>query len=80
MTNQIKLSQLSEALREDYFERHKDKRVTIHSDHGIWRAEGKGYTDKPDEAGVFTLREAYECTKHCGPEKKVSYRCVGTNV
>ena len=50
-----------------------DKLVHIHSDHGIWRPNAKGYTDNYDEAWVLTLAEAYEQTKTCGPEKMVTY-------
>lgn len=41
--------------------------------HAWWRPDGKGYTDLQREAWSVDFPTAYEETKHCGPEKKVSY-------
>lgn len=38
-----------------------------------WRQLGEGYTDATAHAGVWTFAEAWERTKHCGPEKKIAY-------
>ena len=39
----------------------------------FWRPNGSGYTSNPLDAGVYTFREAYEKTAHCGPEKKIMF-------
>lgn len=46
-------------------------------EHGAyWRPGGHGYTTRPDEAGRWTLAEAYFATKHCGPEKAISFQPI----
>lgn len=39
----------------------------------LWREEGSGYTIHPDEAGVWTLEQAYALAGHCGPEKGIVF-------
>lgn len=41
-----------------------------------WRAEGAGYTWSALNAGTFTVAEAYELTKHCGPEKGICFEVL----
>lgn len=41
-----------------------------------WRPEAKGYTDFHDQAWVVDFATAYDHTKHCGPEKRISYYAV----
>lgn len=36
-----------------------------------WRPEGRGYTTKIDEAGVYPIDDAWERVKTCGPEKRI---------
>jgi hypothetical protein len=43
-----------------------------------WRSEGRGYTLDPVEAGCYSFREAFERTKHCGPEKRIAFELVET--
>lgn len=50
--------------------------VLIQSDNGWWRANGCGYTDQ-SRAAVYTGADAYNRTKHCGPEKAVRYHVLG---
>lgn len=38
-----------------------------------WRRGGQGYTDRIDKAWVLPFADAYEETKHCGPEKRIVY-------
>jgi len=67
--------------RVDYWRfTHGDKKCYIYSKewHRYWRANGNGYTDKVEEAGVYTLAEAIKWTHHCGPEKKIEYRFIDT--
>lgn len=49
--------------------------VHIFSDEhsAYWRSGGSGYTVHIPSAGVFTGRDAYERTKHCGKEKFIEY-------
>jgi len=41
-----------------------------------WRTNACGYTDDKQEAWVIDFPTAYEHTRHCGPEKKISYCTV----
>jgi hypothetical protein len=41
--------------------------------HAYWRPGGSGYVACPCGAGLFALRDAYARTKHCGPEKRISF-------
>lgn len=43
-----------------------------------WRPSGAGYTTELAAAGVYGLRQAYEATRHCGPEKRIRYHVVRT--
>ena len=55
-----------------------DKRVRIWSreHYAWWRPNAYGYTIREEEAGVWNFPDAYDSTKHCGPEKKIMYYTV----
>jgi hypothetical protein len=38
-----------------------------------WGENGRGYTKRDNLAGIFDFADAYEATKNCGPEDKISY-------
>jgi hypothetical protein len=38
-----------------------------------WKPNGNGYTDDRDSAGRWWYTQAVVATKHCGPEKKISF-------
>ena len=38
-----------------------------------WRDGANGYTVNMTEAGIFPFADAYERTKHCGPEKQIAF-------
>lgn len=38
-----------------------------------WRPEGGGYTTDPDGAWVTTFQQAFDRTRHAGPEKMISF-------
>ena len=38
-----------------------------------WRGKGNGYTEDPRESHVWDIKEAFEKTSHCGPEKKIQF-------
>lgn len=43
-------------------------------EHGAyWRYPAAGYTTLVEEAGVYSLGEAWRRTRHCGPEKGVEF-------
>jgi len=39
----------------------------------FWRPNGGGYTNDLNQAGVYTLADAWNRTSHCGPEKDIRY-------
>lgn len=43
-----------------------------------WRAGGCGYCHSALEAGVFPLKEAFQRSSHCGPEKCICYEILPT--
>lgn len=51
------------------------KRVRIYSaEHGYyWRGEGRGYTPCAAESNVVDIHDAFNATKHCGPEKRIQF-------
>jgi hypothetical protein len=38
-----------------------------------WRGSGSGYTENPLESNVMCLSDAFNKTRHCGPEKRIQY-------
>lgn len=67
-----------------YFNKNGNIRlVRIWSDErqAYWRVNGAGYTDDWNVAdpGIYTLKEAYERTIHCGPEKKIFFEFLPEN-
>jgi phosphopantetheinyl transferase (holo-ACP synthase) len=38
-----------------------------------WRGTGQGYTNIEDESHIWSLKDAYKKTNHCGPEKQIQY-------
>lgn len=65
-----------------YLAERKDQVVHIFSGHhhAFWRPDCKGYTDNWQEAGIYTLHQAYMETRHCGPEKEINYITVRNGV
>lgn len=57
---------------------HGDKSCRIYSKewNSWWRANGCGYHSSKDSAGIYTLKEAFSYSAHCGPEKKIEYHFV----
>ncbi len=51
------------------------KHVRIYSAQwsAFWRGTGQGYTSDSAESAVWAIEEAFECTRHCGPEKKIQF-------
>jgi hypothetical protein len=43
-----------------------------------WRGTGNGYTEHPEASHVWDIQEAFEQTRHCGPEKLIQFRMVNT--
>lgn len=38
-----------------------------------WRGTGQGYTTDPSESDILTMEDAFEKTRHCDPEKKITF-------
>jgi hypothetical protein len=38
-----------------------------------WRPDASGYADEPDRAGIYSGANAWERSKHAGPEKRLAY-------
>jgi len=39
----------------------------------FWRGDASSYTPKIGDAGVYDFMDAFQKTKHCGPEKKIIF-------
>ncbi len=52
------------------------KTVYILSDGWYWRPDSCGYTSDGLEAGKYDFEDAWKCTSHCGPEKRIVYKVV----
>ena len=59
----------------EYLKKHGEKAVRIWSNQwGVyWRSGRAGYTHQRDEAGIYTLADAFNATSHCGQEKGIYY-------
>lgn len=51
------------------------KRVFIWSAEHVawWRPERAGYTRHIEAAGVYSFEDAWNATRHCGPEKRIAF-------
>ena len=38
-----------------------------------WRGKGNGYTNIESESDIWTCEDAFNKTRHCGPEKKIQF-------
>ena len=81
ITSMIPLNKINSIRRksprriEEYLKKHGEKIVRIWSRQwgAYWRSNRAGYTMQRDEAGVYTLSDAFDATSHCGPEKQIYY-------
>lgn len=74
------LRRVSQAKATAFIEKHGDSPVYIYSRQWgeYWRPGRCGYTYNKQEAGVYTFREAYQASGHCGPEKGICYVFIRT--
>lgn len=72
----INLEYFKCAIGKNFLDLNKNLEVFIWSgQHGAyWRAGYNGYTHNINEAGIYTLEDAYNATSHCGPEKQISFK------
>lgn len=59
-----------------FYTKNENTLVNIQTDNGMWMAGYAGYTERAAWYGIYTLKDAFEHTRHCGPEKWVRYRIV----
>ncbi len=52
-----------------------DDFVFIYSnEHNLfWRNKGCGYTNNIEQAGMYSFKDAFDITKHCGVEKQIRF-------
>lgn len=41
-----------------------------------WLSNGQGYTNQRDEAGIYSIQDAYNRIYHCGLEKKIELHLI----
>lgn len=60
--------------REKWLGRH----VFIYSSehHAYWRSNGNGYVCDIEGAGHYLFEDAWDRTKHCGPEKRIEFHTI----
>lgn len=56
----------------------KSVRIWSNEHEAFWRENGAGYTLSEEKAGVFSFEDAWNRTRHCGPEKRITFREVVT--
>lgn len=56
----------------------KKVRIWSNEHEAYWRADGAGYTADGLEAGVYDFADAFAHTRHCDPEKRISFRLIVT--
>lgn len=39
----------------------------------FWRENRSGYTNHPENAGIYDIEDAYKATSHCGEEKGIEF-------
>jgi hypothetical protein len=54
------------------------KLVRIYSAEHVhfWYRSGQGYTPNPCDSDKLPMKEAFDRTSHCGPEKMIQYVCA----
>lgn len=74
----IQLERIKTKVGRIFLEKNKEKKVRIYSDQwgSYWRSNRCGYTDKKEEAGIYTFEDAFDASGHCGPEKHILYEFV----
>lgn len=46
-------------------------------EHGAyWRSDSRGYTLDRFDAGYYVFHDAFNRTRHCGPEKRIAFELV----
>lgn len=75
LVNIKRLQDMSSRRIADYLRRNADALVFIYSGEwkGYWGPERCGYTDRREEAGVYTLADALDASHHCDPSKQIYY-------
>jgi hypothetical protein len=53
-------------------------RIWSNEHEAYWRANASGYCTDGLEAGVYAFEDAWERTKHCDPEKRITFRFANT--
>jgi hypothetical protein len=53
-------------------------KVRIHSGQwgAYWGANSCGYTNNPDDIGIYDIEDAWSRVSHCGIEKRISFQIV----
>ncbi|BCE02956.1 hypothetical protein [Marinicellulosiphila megalodicopiae] len=61
----------------EFLESNKDRECRIYSGQWgyYWRSNGSGYGGK-SEAGIYTFKDAYDRTSHCGKEKGIYFEFI----
>lgn len=73
-----RVRRMNTAAVERYMAKHGHRTVLIYSAQwsSFWKTGGAGYTKDPNQAGLYSLADAFARTCHCGPEKEIHYELL----
>lgn len=79
MRNYLTLERIKRSILAKKFLTKRTVRIWSHQWRAWWRQNKCGYTDDPEQAGIFSGEEAFANTSHCGPEKEIRYELLAPN-
>ena len=69
----IKLERIKTIAGRRWASERKQRLVRIIGEGWFWKRNRRGYTDRKENAGIYTFEDALNASAHCGPEKRIVY-------